>query len=222
MDASPMGFTAPQSWSDSLLLPRLAAWLVVLLVHMLMLLWLLHAGRIALVAHDGSRISLRWVPPEALPVIPRVVDTSPPLATPRRDPRSPALSPAAAEQLTAHADQQRTVAVLAEPLNLGLPAGSIEGGDGISAEGLAAKLVGRREVHAAFVPRRHHFRIRRQMTPEQIVQGVAQLLGTWPPGYLVDPCRLGRQDMDYFQNAVEEMDRQLLREAVLQVSASCR
>ena len=58
-----MGSAAPQSCSDSPLLPRLAAWLAVLLVHLLMLWWLLHAGRIALIAHDNSRISLRWLPP---------------------------------------------------------------------------------------------------------------------------------------------------------------
>jgi len=54
------------------------------------------------------------------------------------------------------------------------------------------------------------------------VHGVAQLLGLWPPGYIVDPCELGKQDMDYFQNAVEEADRDLLRAAVLQVSTRCR
>jgi hypothetical protein len=105
---------------------------------------------------------------------------------------------------------------------LGLPAGSIDGGDGISAAGVAPRLIGRREVHPAFGPRRNYFRIRRQMSPEQIVHGVAQLLGLWPPGYTVDPCELGKQDMDYFQKAVEEADRDVLRAAVLQVSARCR
>ena len=112
--------------------------------------------------------------------------------------------------------------VVAAPLILGLPAGSIDGGDGISAAGVAPRLIGHREIHPAFAPRRNYFRIRRQMTPEQIVHGVAQLLGLWPPGYIVDPCELGRQDMDYFQNAVEEADRDMLRVAVLQVSARCR
>jgi len=55
-----------------------------------------------------------------------------------------------------------------------------------------------------------------------LVHGVAQLLGLWPPGYIVDPCELGKQDMDYFQNAVEEADRDMLRAAVLQVSTRCR
>lgn len=213
---------APNSWSDSPLLPRLAAWLVVLLVHLLMLLWLLHAGRIALIAHDNPRISLRWLPPEALPMRPQVVDASRPSAAPHPVPHAPALPPALSEQRSAHVDRHPSAAARDQPLNLRLPAGSIDGGDGITAEGVSAKLIGRREVHAAFAPRRPPFRIHRQMTPEQIVQGVAQLLGLWPPGYMVDPCELGQQDMHYFQNAVEEVDRQLLREAVLQVSARCR
>ncbi|MET4597255.1 MULTISPECIES: hypothetical protein [Stenotrophomonas] len=217
-----MGSAAPQSCSDSPLLPRLAAWLAVLLVHLLMLWWLLHAGRIALIAHDNSRISLRWLPPEAPPMSRLVVDASRPAAAPHQVPHAPALPTAQAEQRSAHVDRQRSAAARNQPLNLRLPAGSIDGGDGITAEGVAAKLIGRREVHAAFAPRRPPFRIHRQMTPEQILQGVAQMLGTWPPGYMVDPCTLGQQDMHYFQNAVEEVDRQLLREAVLQVSASCR
>lgn len=170
------------SWSDSPKLPRMAAWLVVLLVHGLMALWLWGSGRIALRADDGARISLRWLPPE----LPAPAPSLPALATGPMTRRAASVKP--------------------HP----------------SAAGVAPRLIGRREVHAAFAPRRNYFRIRRQMTPEQIVHGVAQLLGLWPPGYIVDPCELGRQDMDYFQNAVEEADRDLLRAAVLQVSARCR
>lgn len=47
------------SWSDSPKLPRMAAWLVVLLVHGLMALWLLGSGRIMLRSDDDARISLR-------------------------------------------------------------------------------------------------------------------------------------------------------------------
>jgi len=58
MDALPMAAVA-LSWSDSPKLPRMAAWLVVLLVHGLMALWLWGSGRIVLRADDGARISLR-------------------------------------------------------------------------------------------------------------------------------------------------------------------
>ncbi|MFB5855617.1 hypothetical protein WAB97_007210 [Stenotrophomonas maltophilia] len=207
------------SWSDSPKLPRMAAWLVVLLVHGLMAVWLLGSGRMTLHSDEAARISLRWLPPEQ----PAAVQPHPalPSASAARPVASTAPRPAPAAPTDAIAPASEEPPATA-PLMLDLPAGSIDGGDGISAAGVAPRLIGRREVHPAFGPRRNYFRIRRQMSPEQIVHGVAQLLGLWPPGYTVDPCELGKQDMDYFQNAVEEADRDVLRAAVLQVSARCR
>ncbi|HIE4189899.1 TPA: hypothetical protein ACXM51_002611 [Stenotrophomonas maltophilia] len=207
------------SWSDSPKLPRMAAWLVVLLVHGLMALWLLGSGRIMLRSDDDARISLRWLPPEPPTLAPQQPTLRSAQVTRPAASAMPRPAPAAQTDSTLPAAEETAVAA---PLILGLPAGSIDGGDGISAAGVAPRLIGRREIHPAFAPRRNYFRIRRQMTPEQIVHGVAQLLGLWPPGYIVDPCELGRQDMDYFQNAVEEADRDLLRAAVLQVSTRCR
>ncbi|WP_329891230.1 hypothetical protein [Stenotrophomonas sp. SMYL11] len=207
------------SWSDSPKLPRMAAWLVVLLVHGLMALWLLGSGRVTLRSDEAARISLRWLPPDQ----PAAVQPQPalPSASAARPAAStaPRPTPAAPTDAIAPASEEPPATA---PLMLDLPAGSIDGGDGISAAGVAPRLIGRREVHPAFGPRRNYFRIRRQMSPEQIVHGVAQLLGLWPPGYIVDPCELGQQDMEYFQNAVEEADRDMLRAAVLQVSARCR
>lgn len=207
------------SWSDSPKLPRMAAWLVVLLVHGLMAVWLLGSGRMMLRGDEAARISLRWLPPEQ----PAAVQPRPalPSASAARPAASTAPRPTSAAPTDAIAPASEEPPATA-PLMLDLPAGSIDGGDGISAAGVAPRLIGRREVHPAFGPRRNYFRIRRQMSPEQIVHGVAQLLGLWPPGYIVDPCELGKQDMDYFQNAVEEADRDLLRAAVLQVSTRCR
>ncbi len=204
-------------WSDSPQLPRTVAWLVVVLLHALLGAWLWQSGRLGAARDAEERISLRWLPPPLQPPAPRDVPAAVSAApTPARPSRrvAPVLLPPADVQ----SDSTPTPA----PLALGLPAGSIDGGDGITAAGVAPRLIGRREVHAAFAPRRNYFRIRRTMTPEQIVHGVAQLLGLWPPGYIVDPCQLGKQDMDYFQGAVEEMDRQALRDAVLVVSARCR
>lgn len=207
------------SWSDSPKLPRMAAWLVVLLVHVLMALWLLRSGRMTLRSDEGARISLYWLPSE-LPV-PAQQRPAQPTAEAARPAAStaPRPTPAAPTDAIAPASEEPPATA---PLMLDLPAGSIDGGDGISAAGVAPRLIGRREVHPAFGPRRNYFRIRRQMSPEQIVNSAAQLLGLWPPGYIVDPCELGKQDMDYFQNAVEEADRDMLRAAVLQVSARCR
>jgi len=218
MDALPMTAVA-LSWSDSPKLPRMAAWLVVLLVHGLMALWLLGSGRVTLRSDEAARISLRWLPPDQpaavqpQPALPSASATRPAAST------APRPTPAAPTDAIAPASEEPPATA---PLMLDLPAGSIDGGDGISAAGVAPRLIGRREVHPAFGPRRNYFRIRRQMSPEQIVHGVAQLLGLWPPGYIVDPCELGKQDMEYFQNAVEEADRDMLRAAVLQVSTRCR
>ena len=207
------------SWSDSPKLPRMAAWLVVLLVHGLMAVWLLGSGRMTLRSNGGARMTFYWLPPkQPVPAQPRPAQPTAEAARPAAStaPRPPPAAPTDAS--TPAFEESPAMA----PLILGLPAGSIDGGDGISAAGVAPRLIGRREVHPAFGPRRNYFRIRRQMTPEQIVHGVAQLLGLWPPGYIVDPCELGKQDMDYFQNAVEEADRDMLRAAVLQVSTRCR
>lgn len=202
-------------WSDSPRLPRTVAWLAVVLLHALLGVWLWQSGRPDAALEAEERINLRWLPPVLRPApsdqAPDAVPAAPVFMRPLRRP-SPVALPSA--------DVARDGTPV--PLMLGLPAGSIAGGDGITAAGVAPRLIGRREQHAAFAPRRNYFRIRRSMTPEQIVQGVAQLLGTWPPGYIVDPCALGRQDMDYFQGAVEEMDRQALRDAVLVVSERCR
>ncbi len=197
----------------------MAAWLVVLLVHGGLALWLLDSGRIELRRGEDARISLRWLPPELRTAVPQ--QPALPFTQMTRPTASVMPRPAPVAQADSALPAAEDAAAVA-PLILSLPAGSIDGGDGISAAGIAPRLIGRREVHPAFAPRRNYFRIRRQMTPEQVVHGVAQLLGLWPPGYIVDPCELGRQDMDYFQNAVDEADRDLLRAAVLQVSARCR
>lgn len=38
------------------------------------------------------------------------------------------------------------------------------------------------------VPAPKRFRMREERTPEDVVKGVAQLVGLWPPGYTTDPC----------------------------------
>ncbi|KAF1016424.1 MAG: hypothetical protein GAK31_01922 [Stenotrophomonas maltophilia] len=199
------------------------AWLLVVAVHLLLGSWLWNIARPLPGTRQDSRISLRWLEPAAMP--------------------APALAPALpmASQQAARAPQRRSLAVPApsavsgpgeaaldpadspagRALDLALPAGSLNGGDGISAEGVAAKVLGRREVHAAFVPRRPPFRLRPQMSPKQKLQAISAFIGLWPPGYTVDPCELARKDMRYLQYADNARDREALREAVLEVSAGC-
>ncbi|HAL23676.1 MAG TPA: hypothetical protein DCP40_13270 [Stenotrophomonas sp.] len=218
MDALPMAPVVVLRWSDSPQLPRGVACLLVVLLHALLGAWLWRSGRIDPPPAHEARISLRWLPaaPALPPPVPlRAEPAAASTARPGLQQRPPSTAPLPVDGET---DEPPTMA----PLSLGLPAGSIEGGDGITAAGVAPRLLGRGEIHAAFAPRRNYFHMRPQMSPEQIVQGVAQLLGLWPPGYMIDPCELGKQDMAYFQGAVRDADRQALRDAVAVVSARCR
>ncbi len=160
MDALPMTAVA-LSWSDSPKLPRMAAWLVVLLVHGGLALWLLDSGRIELRSDDGPRILLRWSPPE----LPTPVAAAH-LALRTDDAASVMPRPAPVAQADSAQPAAENAAAVA-PLILSLPAGSIDGGDGISAAGVAPRLIGRREIHPAFAARRNYFPIRRQMTPSR-------------------------------------------------------
>lgn len=220
MDAMPMSTQhlfrtpPPPPWPQ-----RLAAWGVVLAVHVLIGAWLMHTTRTAGPPADPHRISLRWLtPPPQLVEAPALPSTA--LSTPASRPRTTVSlrQPAADRPMDTLVETAQTPAT---PLDLGLRSGAVSGGDGIEAALLAPKLIGRRDVHAAFQDRPRYFRMRPQMSPQQVLQGIAQYLGLWPPGYTVDPCTLGRQDMQYFHDAVDDQDRQALRDAIHQASARC-
>lgn len=194
------------------------AWALVFAVHALIGWWLLTTTRATLVRSDAHRTSVRWLPPPPPTAQPSSADVSPPQRSRRVvSPRQPVISAPDAASLVDIADP-----VASAPLDLRLRGDAVSGGDGIDAATLAPKLIGRRAVHAAFQERPRYFRMRPQMSPQQIIAGVAQFLGLWPPGYTDDPCGLGKQDLQYFQDAVDERDRQALRDAIHQVSANCR
>lgn len=187
-------------------------------VHALIGWWLLTTTRATLARSDAHRTSVRWLPPPPPTAQPSTADLSP--AQRSRRVVSPLQPVNAAPDTASLVDIADPVA--RAPLDLRLRGDAVSGGDGIDAATLAPKLIGRRAVHAAFQERPRYFRMRPQMSPQQIIAGVAQFLGLWPPGYTDDPCGLGKQDLQYFQDAVDERDRQALRDAIHQVSASCR
>lgn len=202
------------------LLHRCGAWSAVIGLHLLLGWWLMGSLRPAPGKREDSRISLRWLMSE--PRVPVATDAPvlPPASlAPAR--QRPALATAQRVPVETGAADSPVPAAPATALDLGLPAGSIDGGDGITAEGVATRMLGRRDVHPAFQPRRPPFRLRPQMSPQQKLQAISAFIGLWPPGYMTDPCQLARQDMRYLQNAVEARDRDALREAVLEVSALC-
>ncbi|MHC5150711.1 MULTISPECIES: hypothetical protein [Stenotrophomonas] len=203
--------TAPSRWAQP------AAIAVVIVVHGLMLGVLLRSPQPGGVAED-ARLAVYWLPrPLPAPVPPPLATPAPPMPQPAASQRLPAPR-VATPTIASHAaavDPQAPRAAL----DLSVP-GSLMG-NGIDAALLVPRVLGNREVHPAFQPKPKRFRMKAGMTPEQIVHGIFQLIGAWPPGYTVDPCRLTRQQIDYLRNAVDEMDRDLLRESLIRHSQDC-
>lgn len=203
--------TAPSRWAQP------AAVAVVIVGHGLMLGVLLRSPAPNVTAEE-ARLAVYLLPrPLAAPAPPPSVTLSLPAPQPPASPRLPV--PRVAMQTisspAAVVDPQAPRAVL----DLSVP-GSLTG-SGIDAASLVPRVLGNREVHPAFQPKPKRFRMKAGMTPEQIVHGIFQLIGAWPPGYTVDQCRLTRQQIDYLRNAVDEMDRDLLRESLIRHSQDC-
>lgn len=202
---------APSRWA------QLAAIAVVIVVHGLMLGVLLRSPAPNGTAEE-ARLAVYWlVRPLAAPVPPPLATPAPPMPQPAASQRLPAPR-VATPTIASHAaavDPQAPRAAL----DLSVPGSRM--GNGIDAALLVPRVLGDREVHPAFQPKPKRFRMKAGMTPEQIVHGIFQLIGAWPPGYTVDPCRLTRQQIDYLRNAVDEMDRDLLRESLIRHSQDC-
>jgi len=194
-----------------------AAVAVVIVVHGLMLGVLLRSPAPNGTAEE-ARLAVYWLPrPLPAPAPPPSVTLSLPAPQPPASPRLPAprvATPTIASTAAAVDPQAPRAA-----LDLSVP-GSLAG-SGIDAASLVPRVLGDREVHPAFQPRPKRFRMKAGMTPEQIVHGIFQLIGAWPPGYTVDQCRLTRQQIDYLRNAVDEMDRDLLRESLIRQDQDC-
>ncbi len=107
------------SCSDSPKLPRMAAWLVVLLVHGGLALWLLDSGRIELRSGEGPRISLHWLPLEPPAPVPQ--QPASPSAKMTRPAASMMPRPAPVAQAESALPAPGNVAAVA-PLILSLPA----------------------------------------------------------------------------------------------------
>ena len=168
-------------------------------------------------AVNEPRLRLRWLPPEPCPL-----------------PATPGIAPVR-QSATVHL---RTTAIVTRPtptpatpadmpdmptppLDLSVPT-TLAGGDGIDTSTFAPRIIGRREKNPVFerVPR--YFRLNPQLSPKDIIESLSKVIGFWPAGYEVDPCKLSRRQINYFQNAISEQDRQVLKEALLSANAHCR
>lgn len=67
------------------------------------------------------------------------------------------------------------------------------------------------------------FRMRRQVTPDDVVRGFAQLVGLWPPGYSDSPCPTLNRTIDDLAaaTALRAGEQALLRDAVEARSRYC-
>jgi len=189
---------------------------VVIAVHGLLLEVLLGPAPATWVDDQEDRLGVRWLPRPARLPAPTIRPPLPPPVAAR--PQPPSVPPA--PLMTLPAPPPSAVSPDAGPLNLRVP-GLGPDSDGLDSATFTPRLIGRRDAHRAFAPPPERFRMQRGLTPEQLVPGIAQALQMWPPGYVVDPCRLSSAQVDYFQDAVDERDRDLLREALIHQRQDC-
>lgn len=81
-------------------------------------------------------------------------------------------------------------------------------------------LGGRPEPVMAPPPER--FAMREALSPRDIVRGVAQVLGFWPPGYTDDPCGGIQRSVELLSGADDAASRRQLVDAVQARAKYCR
>ncbi|MDR6991483.1 hypothetical protein [Luteimonas sp. 3794] len=86
----------------------------------------------------------------------------------------------------------------------------------------AERRAGQRDAYRTpFETRPERFRMRRQITPEDVVRGFAQLVGLWPPGYTDSPCPAIRGLIATTPEVPSPRELALLQEAVLAREQFC-
>jgi hypothetical protein len=66
------------------------------------------------------------------------------------------------------------------------------------------------------------FRMQRQLSPEDVVRGVSQVLGFWPAGYTDDPCAGLDKAVEMLSQAQAPRDHDLLIDAMREREKYCR
>jgi len=66
------------------------------------------------------------------------------------------------------------------------------------------------------------FRMRRQLSPEDVVRGVSQVLGFWPPGYTDDPCAGLDKAVEMFTQGRTAREQDLLVDAFREREKYCK
>lgn len=66
------------------------------------------------------------------------------------------------------------------------------------------------------------FRMQRQLSPEDVVRGVSQVLGFWPPGYSDDPCAGLDKAVEMFTQGRTSREQGLLADALRERAKYCK
>lgn len=66
------------------------------------------------------------------------------------------------------------------------------------------------------------FRMRKQISGKDVIEGTAQLLGLWPPGYTTDPCSKIKRDIGGLMSDTRPASRELLNEELRRQQTYCR
>ena len=77
-----------------------------------------------------------------------------------------------------------------------------------------------RDVSAIGGPER--FRMRRQLSGKDVIEGAAQFLGTWPAGYTTDPCPRVERNIGALMTDGRPTGRRALAEELRRRKAACK
>ncbi len=64
--------------------------------------------------------------------------------------------------------------------------------------------------------------MQRQLSPEDVVRGVSQVLGFWPPGYSDDPCAGLDKAVEMFTHGRTSREQGLLADALRERAKYCK
>ncbi|MET0329747.1 MAG: hypothetical protein ABW163_13410 [Luteimonas sp.] len=204
----------------------LAALATALLLPALMALWLLgwRSGHDITRTHASSVVTrLVFIPTRAAPAsvdtVAERTDAAPVVPpTPRS---TSARRPAVAVPDATHESGDAATLMHTQTSGVALDYGNLLG-QGEAPVGIAETLPWERAAsRPEAAPER--FRMRRQITPADVVRGFSQLIGLWPPGYTESPCPALRRTIDNLSQApsLSTRDHALLQDAVLARSQYC-
>ena len=67
----------------------------------------------------------------------------------------------------------------------------------------------------------NRFRMRKQISGKDVVEGASQLLGLWPPGYTTDPCPTIKRNIGELMTDTRAAARELLDQELQKQQSYC-